>query len=133
MVFEERDLENANHALRSVIYNARKKLAAAGLPEGEGYIRQRDGRYYWCREVPVEEDAREMERLAAEAEKEPEPGRKLALYLEACHTYTGDFLSAQNSAVWAAQEARRYHGLFCVCVERAASLLRETGDYEKLV
>jgi len=34
VVFEERDLENANHALRSIIYNARKKLASAGMPEG---------------------------------------------------------------------------------------------------
>lgn len=132
VVFEERDLENANHALRSVIYNARKKLGAAGLPEGDGYILQKDGRYYWDAKIPVVEDAWEMERLAAEAEAEQEPGRKLWLYLEACYTYTGDFLSAQNSAVWAAQEARRYHGLFCSCVERAALLLRENGDYEGL-
>ena len=131
VVFEERDLENANHALRSVIYNARKKLAAAGMPEGSGFIQQRDGRCYWTREIPVVEDAWEMERLAREAEEE-EPGRRLSRYLEACHTYTGDFLSAQNSAVWAAQEARRYHGLFCTCVERAAQLLRDAEDYDGL-
>lgn len=132
VLFEERDLENANHALRSILYNARKRLAAAGLPEEGGYIRQKDGRYYWNQEIPVVEDAWEMERLAAEAEAAQEPGRRLSLYLEACHIYLGDFLSAQNSAVWAAQEARRYHGLFCVCVEQAAVLLREAGDYEGL-
>ena len=132
VVFEERDLENANHALRSIIYNARKKLAAVGMPEGSGFIQQRDGRYYWTREIPVVEDAWEMERLAREAEEQPEAGPRLKLLLEACHIYTGDFLSAQNSAVWAAQEARRYHGLFCSCVEKSARLLREAGDYEGL-
>ena len=44
-VFEERELENDNHALRSIIYNARKKLRAAGLPD-VAYIEQREGRYY---------------------------------------------------------------------------------------
>lgn len=132
VIFEERDLENASHALRSVIYNARKKLMAAGMPQDISLIQQRDGRYYWNPVVPVLEDAWEMERLAKEAEAEDDPGKKLALYLEACHTYTGDFLSAQNSAVWAAQEARRYHGLFCSSAECAARLLKEAEDYEGL-
>lgn len=133
VVFEERDLENVNHALRSVIYNARKKLTAAGLPRGNPYIEQRDGRYYWNREIPVVEDAWEMERLAREAEEEKDSLRQLSLYIGACHIYTGDFLSAQNSAVWVAQEARRYHSLFCSCVEKSARLLRERGDYEGLI
>ena len=131
VVFEERDLENVNHALRSVIYNARKKLTAAGMPGDISLIEQRDGRYYWTRQIPVVEDAWEMERLAGEAGAEADPGRRLSLYLQACRTYTGDFLNAQG-AVWAAQEARRYHGLFCSCVERAAQLLREARDYEGL-
>ncbi len=132
VVFEERNLENANHALRSVIYNARKKLEVAGLPKGEAYIEQRGGRYYWTPGIPVVEDARQMERLAYEARDEEDPDRKLSLYQKACHIYTGEFLGVQGSAVWAVREARRYHMLFCSCVEKAARLLRETRDYEGL-
>lgn len=132
VVFEERNLENVNHALRSVIYNARKRLKAAGLPGEEAYIEQRNGRFYWTKEIPVVEDARQMERLVTEAREEKDLDRKLNLYREACYLYTGEFLGVQGSAMWAVREARRYHLLFCSCVEKAARLLREAGDYEGL-
>lgn len=132
VVFEERELENAGHALRSVIYNARKRLKEAGLPEEVNYIEQRDGRFYWTSKIPVVEDAEELERLTHEAEAESDFDLRLGLYQRACSIYTGEFLSVQNTAVWAAQEARRYHGLFCGCVEQAARLLREKKDYSEL-
>lgn len=127
-IFEERDLENENHALRSVIYNARKRLRAAGLPEVP-YIEQRDGRYYWTDAIPVWEDASEMERLCQAAKKETDQEQKLSLYLDACHLYTGEFLSTQGAVVWVVQEAKRYHSLFCKCVERAVEMLRERQDF----
>lgn len=132
VIFEEREIENANHALRSIVYNARKKLRAAGLPEEDAYIQQREGRYYWTSKIPVVEDAREMERLLKAAEEEPDPHIRYGLYQRACSLYTGEFLSSQNSAVWAAQEARRYHGLFCSGIEGMAQLLREEKNYEGL-
>lgn len=131
VIFGERELENVNHALRSVIYNAKKKLRSAGLPE-EDYIQQRNGRYYWTEKIPVVEDSRQMECLAREAETSEDPAQRLKSYLEACYTYTGEFLGEQNSTVWAAQEARRYHGLFCRCVEEAAELLRKQKDADGL-
>ena len=132
VIFEAREIENANHALRSVVYNARKKLRAAGLPERDAYIEQRQGRYYWTERIPVVEDAREMERLIQRAEAEPDPHIRHGLYRQACSLYTGEFLSTQNTAVWAAQEARRYHGLFCISIQRMAQLLREEKKYDRL-
>lgn len=131
-IFEERDLDNTNHALRSVIYNARKKLQAAGLPPEVSYIERRDVRYYWTDEVPVVEDADEMERLYARAEAEKDPHVRLELYLNACYSYTGDFLGAGNSVLWAAQEARRYHFLFCASMEKAVELLRMERAYKQM-
>ncbi|MCI8506233.1 MAG: hypothetical protein HFI67_08615 [Lachnospiraceae bacterium] len=133
VLFEERELENSNHALQSVIYNAKKKLKAAGLPSGFNYIRREGERYHWTEKISVVEDAGEMERIFAEAEEETDSGKKLKRYLEACYTYTGEFLgSAADNILWAVQEAKKYHCLFCVSTERAAALLRERGDYEKM-
>ena len=71
ILFEDRDIADIHHAARSVIYNAKKKLKAAGLPE-VNYIRQNQGVYYWTEEIPVEEDAARMDKLWQEAQEERE-------------------------------------------------------------
>ncbi len=128
VLFEDRDVTDLHHATRNVIYNAKKKLKASGLPN-VNYIEQRKGVYYWTQEIPVEEDAAAMDRISQQAEEETDSECKLKLYLDACHTYTGEFLGAQAGILWVAQEARRYRGLFCSCVENAAQLLRENQDF----
>ena len=131
ILFEDRDIADIHHAARSVIYNAKKKLKAAGLPE-VNYIRQNQGVYYWTEEIPVEEDAARMDKLWQGAQEAADPRQALELYMEACRCYTGEFLGAQAGIIWAAQEARRYRSMFCACVERAAQLLRETQDYQQM-
>ena len=41
-LFKERSLDDAHHALQSVIYNARKKLEQAGLPHVNYFIRKKE-------------------------------------------------------------------------------------------
>lgn len=55
-LFSDREVRSVSHSLNVLLYNARRRLEAAGLPEGP-YIEQREGRFYWASEVPVEEDA----------------------------------------------------------------------------
>ena len=129
-LFGDRDIADIHHAARSVIYNAKKKLKAAGLPP-VNYIENKGGVYRWTMEIPVKEDAAEMDRVFHEAEKETDPETALSLYMEACRYYTGEFLGAQT-AVWAAQEARRYRALFCTCVDKALELLRKAHDYPQM-
>lgn len=131
ILFGDRDVSDLNHAMRSVIYNAKKKLKAAGLPD-VNYIEQKKGVYFWTKEIPVREDASEMERLYLEAQEEADPEQRLELYLEACHLYTGEFLGVQASSIWAARESRRYRKIFCVCVENAVELMREKQDYLRM-
>ncbi len=128
ILFGDRDISDLRHATRTVIYNAKKKLRAAGLPD-VNYIEQRDGIYCWTSEIPLVEDAAEMDWLYQEAEEEKDPDEKLSLYLRACYCYTAEFLERQTGTVWVAQEARRYRALFCECVEKAVQLLRVTQDY----
>ncbi len=128
LIFGDREVTDPKHATRTVIYNAKKKLKAAGLPD-MNYIEQKDGVYYWTPQIPVREDAAEMERLSHEAEEEQDPEKRLALYVRACHYYTAEFLESQTATIWIAQEARRYRALFCSCVEKAVDLMRASGEY----
>ena len=107
ILFAERDVGDVRHAIRSIIYNAKKKLRAAGMPN-INYIVRRDGTYYWTDEVPVVEDAQEFEQACQKAEAEQDPAVQMQLYLDACYHYTGEFLPAHAGVLWVAQEARRY-------------------------
>ena len=128
LLFEDRDMSNVHHALQSVIYNTKKKLEKSGLPK-LNYIEQDKGVFYWTRELPVVEDATAFEELFRQAENAENLDERLALYMDACHWYSGEFLPMQASVIWAAREARRYREHFCECVEKAATLLRMNQDY----
>lgn len=131
VLFAGRDLQDRGHAMRSILYNARKRLRKACLPELE-YIRQKSGAYYWTDEVPVMEDAARMDRLFQEVGKEEDSDRLLELCLSVCYCYTGEFLGTQAKALWAEKEAKRYREQFCYCMEHAVELLREQKNYEQM-
>ena len=131
LLFENREISNVHHALQSVIYNTKRRLEKAGLPP-ENYIEQRKGVFFWTQKLPVTEDAVEFERLFRQAEDTKDPDERLALYLDACHWYGGEFLPMQTGVIWAAQEARRLKAIFCTCAERAAELLRMNQDFFQL-
>ena len=128
VLFGDRDIENVHHAMQSVVYNAKKKLEKMGLPK-VNYIRLEKGNFYWTEEIPVVEDAREFDILFQKAEDAVDVGEKLTLYWDACHKYTGEFLSMQAGVLWAASEARRYKNQFNACVEKATEIMRERQDY----
>lgn len=131
ILFGERDVSDIHHAMRSVLYNTKKKLREAGLPEAE-YIYQENGVYYWNKAIPVKEDAREFEELYNRVKGTGEPEKQLEYLLTACGYYTGEFLPRQSGIIWAAQEARRYQEMFFYCVEQAAILLRIQEDWPRM-
>lgn len=131
MLFGDRDIKNVHHTMQSVIYNAKNKLKKSGLPD-VNYIKLEKGVFYWTDEIPVEEDATEFERLCQAAEETEDEDEKLQLLMDACHCYTGDFLSMYVGVMWAAAEARKYRKQFYNCVEQAAQILREREDFMQL-
>lgn len=128
LLFEDRDMSNVHHALQSVIYNTKKRLIRAGLPEGS-YIEQKKGVFFWSSGLELIEDAAEFVRLSRQAEETKDPDERLAMYVDACHWYGGEFLPMQTGVIWVAQEARRLKESFCVCMERAVQLLRMNQDF----
>ena len=131
ILFEEREIDDVAHAMRTAIYNTKKKLEKRGLPK-VNYFENRGGEYFWTDQIPVVVDAWEFERLYNEAEEEKDPDVRLRLYLEACEKYTGEFLPFQTSMIWVAQEDRHYRDIFTKCTENAAALLRMNKDYNQL-
>ena len=131
LLFGDREVDNAHHSLRSVIYNAKKFLEKAGLPKVNYIISDKDV-FYWTDEIEVEEDAYEFEKLHREAEQETDPARRLDCYLKACYHYDGDFLPMQTNNVWAVRESIRYEEMFSDCVEKASGILRQMQDFNRM-
>lgn len=124
----DRDVENRHQALQTIVYKAKRKLKSMGLPE-QNYITLEKGVYYWTPHIPVEEDAAEFDRLYKAATEAEGGDERLGLYLAACYTYKGEFLSDYAGVMWAGAEARRYHVMFCECVENSVSIMRERHDW----
>ncbi len=131
VLFGERDIADMHHSLQVVIYNTKKRLRQAGLPD-VNYIELRKGKFYWTEKVPVAEDALEFEQMVLRAEREKNPRKQMELYLKACYQYKGEFLQEQIGVLWAMQEAGKYRNLFCTCVERAAAALRFYQEYGRM-
>ena len=131
ILFEDREIDDASHGLRTIIYNTKKKLEKDGLPPA-AYIVNNGGRYYWTQEIPVVIDAWEFEKLYNEAELEKDPDIRQRLYLEAIDSYKGEFLPMQTHMIWVAQEERHYSEIYTKCVENVAALLRMNKDFNQL-
>ena len=131
LLFGDREVDNAHHSLRSVIYNAKKYLEKAGLPRVNYIISEKDA-FYWTNEIEVVEDAYEFEKLYMKAGEETDPRRRLESYLKASYEYGGEFLPMQTNNVWAVRESMRYEKIFAECVENAGRILREFEDYERM-
>ncbi len=131
ILFAGKDVDNIHHSAQSVLYNARKRLKSAGLPD-VNYFVLNNGNYYWTDEVEVVEDAVEFEKAYHQAELSEDPDEKLELYLNAVHLYSGEFLENQVAVVWVARESRKYRTIFYDCVEKAAALLKEKKDYFRM-
>ena len=131
VLFEAREISNVRHATQSIIYNAKKRLRQAGLPD-VNFIEQRNGIFYWTDKIPVCEDAAVFEALCEKAKEEEILEERLNCCIDACYAYTGEFLAAQAGILWIAQEARRYHAMFCRITEEAVDILRTIQDFTRM-
>ncbi len=130
-LFSGRDLLNPAHAIHSVMYNAKKRLADFGLPS-VNYFVSREGKYYWNEAVEIREDVRDFDALISKAKQSDDINEKISLLEEAVYLYQGDFLENQVSLNWIIKENRRYRKLFAETVEELSSLLLKTGLYDDL-
>lgn len=131
VLFGDRDIENRQQALQTIIYKAKRRLRDMGLPD-VNYIFLEKGIYHWTPLIPVEEDAAVFEDYYMRASDSEDEEERLALYRSACYKYKGEFLPTYAGVLWAGAEARRYRELFGICVCRAASILRERQDWDQL-
>ena len=130
-LFEDRDIEDVSHAIRNVMYNARKQLKANGLPDASYFV-QKKGVYYWTGEIDLQEDAKAFEDAYEAAGDEYDDKKRSEMLIENCYRYSGKFLAGMDSVVWVYQEQERYRDLFHDCMEEALEYLRANHMWKSM-
>ena len=132
VLFSDREVDDISHAIRNTMYNAKKRLKAAGLPDVE-YITSDKASYSWTEDIPVVSDIDEFERFRALAEDEDDELEKLKFLRSAVQCYRGEFLLGQTTALWAVAEASKLQADFRDTVEDAANIMRSRLMYKELL
>lgn len=130
-LFEDRDVEDLSHSIRSIIYTAKKKLTSFGLPDIP-LITQEKNVYYWTDDVEVVEDSEEFESAVSSAMQIKDKKEKLAALISAAHLYTGRFLPNMDRVVWITAESKRIRDVFHVCVNEACQLATELQQHKDM-
>ena len=130
-LFEDRDVDDVSHSVRSIIYTAKKKLKSFGLPDVD-FFRQEKNIYYWTDEIEVVEDAETFETAYYNAMGLEDPKSRLDELIKVIHLYTGRFLPNMESVVWIVKENKRIREMFKDCMEHIDLLATELQQFREL-
>lgn len=130
MLYDWKNVTDANNSLNSLIYRLKNQLVAAGLPKGE-YIITRGGVCRWYSDIPVWVDAAEFERCAEAAEK-AEGEEKRRLLETAVKLYKGELLPRMAGELWVIVESVRLKKMYVSCVQTLGALMKEKQEYEHM-
>lgn len=133
-LYEREDLEDAGATLRVNIYRLRKYIQKLNCFENTDCIWFQEGIYRWnyCA-VPLERDTDLFLTTAEAALEEEDPDKKVERLKEACRMYRGEFLPELAGEEWVAIESCKYQKLYVDCINEAAVLLKERGQFGELL
>ena len=133
-LYERENLEDAGATLRVNIYRLRKYIQKLNCFENTDCIWFQEGIYRWnyCG-VPLERDTDLFLTTAEAALEEEDPDKKVELLKEACRMYRGEFLPELAGEEWVAIESCKYQKLYVDCINEAAVLLKERGQFGELL
>ena len=133
-LYERENLEDAGATLRVNIYRLRKYIQKLNCFENTDCIWFQEGIYRWnyCA-VPLERDTDLFLTTAEAALEEEDPDKKVELLKEACRMYRGEFLPELAGEEWVAIESCKYQKLYVDCINEAAVLLKDRGQFGELL
>lgn len=130
LLYDWKNVTDANNSLNSLIYRLKNQLIAAGLPKEE-YIVTRGGICRWCSEIPVWVDTVEFEKSANAAETAVGMEKRRLLEM-AVKLYKGELLPRMAGELWVIVEGVRLKKMYVSCVQKLGGLLAEEQEYEHM-
>lgn len=130
-LWQEEEIENPAGALKNLMYRLRNLLKK--YFEGTEFIITNRGSYCWNKDVDVNVDVEEFERLIEKAKKaENNIEDAIHYYEKAIALYQGDFMTKIIELHWVVTLNTYYHSLFLSSVKGLAELYVKTEAYDEL-
>ena len=130
-LYERDSLSNANNSFNNLVYQMRRQMVAAGLPDAD-YVIKKDKLFTTDPEVEVEIDAVDFARLCDEAENTSDEKEKYEKYREAYELYVGELLPEISTEIWVITESIRYRKMYEAAVNWIGDYLRREKNYDEM-
>lgn len=127
-LYERENLSNSTNSFNNLMYQMRRQMVRAGLPEGD-YIIKQEGVYRMDPEIPVKIDALEFKTLYEKAQEEEDKEKKKEWYHKAITLYRGELLPASAIEISLMAESLQYKKMFSDCVHWLGNDLKEKKDF----
>lgn len=129
---EGEEIGDPANTLKTIVHRARTAMEPLGVADPKDILLYRGGTYSWNNDIPVLIDAEEFSRCCDAAER-TSGDEKLKLLMGAIELYHGDFLPKSSLEQWAMPLTSLYRTKYIQAVHSAVEMLREDGNYEKLI
>ena len=130
-LYERDALSNANNSFNNLVYQMRKQMISAGLPDAE-YVIKKDKLFYADYTIPIEVDATRFKTLCEKAETMEDGPEKYAVCKEAFGLYAGELLPEISTELWVITESISYRKMYEQCVDWMGQYLRSTNEYDEM-
>ncbi|SEA33705.1 transcriptional activator domain-containing protein [Lachnospiraceae bacterium NK3A20] len=130
-LYDTDELANLNNSFNNLLFQARKQMVRAGLPE-ENYIVKRGKIYVADPKVPLDIDVMNFNRLCTEAEEETNPIIKNELYTEALELYRGELLQENKTKSWVLTKRGIFRDMFNQAVHFVGDYAKGQKDYDTM-
>ncbi|MCR5101816.1 MAG: bacterial transcriptional activator domain-containing protein [Butyrivibrio sp.] len=120
---------NINNSFNNVIYQMRRQMIKAGLPD-RNYIKKKGGVFYTDENIDIKVDVLDFKELCYQAEKETDEEKKYDMYMEALALYKGDLLPDLNTEIWVITESAQLEKMFKEAVSYAGAYARKDKSYD---
>ena len=131
-LYEGEERANMNNSMNNLIYQMRRQMVRAGLPQSD-YIIKKGGSYYPDPDVNISLDVNLfMENISAASHAESDE-EKYPLYLEAANIFRGDLLPELSTEMWVITRSVSLQSMYDQCIEWLGNYLREIKDYDTMM
>ena len=130
-LYDRENVNNLNNSFNNLLYQMRRQMVRAGLPEGE-YICKKDGVFVADDTVELRIDAVEFERLSKLAESSEKEEEIFQYYSKAFELYKGELLPGISSELWVTAYSFQYKEQFERCALWLGNYLEKQKEYNEM-
>ena len=130
-LYEDNGLANQNNSFNNLIYQMRKQMRAAGLPDAD-YIVKKGGLFVQDPNAPVRVDVQEFRELLKQGDAEIEADRRYPYYRKAALLYAGTLLPGLTKSLWVISESIELKNLYTRCVRWLCEYCRRRDNFSEL-